>query len=227
MAAFILPLPARARYNSVTMATTKRKANLAILSEPPPPLLLRLEPAIRMSADEFLKLCSQNGDLRLERTSEGDIVVMPPENSETGNTSNDLAVDCGLWARQDGTGLGFGSSAGFTLPNGAVRSPDWSWIRRDRWAALTREERRKFAPICPDFVLELRSPSDSLGYVQAKMQEYIDNGTQLGWLIDPIEQRAYVYRPGTAVHRLDRPDSLSGDSVLPGFILDLRTVWDR
>ena len=209
------------------MATQRKRAGPATISEPPPPLVLRLEPAVHMTADEFLQLCSQNGDLRLERTSEGDIVVMAPENSETGNTSNDLTVDCGLWARQDGTGLGFGSSAGFTLPNGAVRSPDWSWIRRERWEALAQSERLRFAPICPDFVLELRSPSDSLRHVQAKMQEYIDNGARLGWLVDPIEQRAHVYRPDASPEVLDRPGQIAGDPVLPGFALNLIGVWER
>lgn len=212
-------------YNSPAMVTKKKKPRVPVLSEPPPPLVLRLKPAIRMSPDQFLKLCSQNGDLRLERTSEGDIVVMAPENSETGNTSFNLTGRFFLWVETDGTGVGFGSSAGFTLPNGAVRSPDVSWIRRARWEAIPREERGKFAPICPDFVLELRSPSDSLRFVQSKMQEYIDNGAQFGWLIDPIQHQAHIYRPGVSPEVLDRPDSLFGEPVLPGFVLDLRTVW--
>lgn len=214
------------RYNSAVVIK-KKKPDLAVLSEPPPPLVLRLKPVVRMTPDRFLKLCGQNRDVRLELTSEGDIVVMGPENSETGHTSNELAADCTIWARQDGTGLGFSSSAGFRLPNGAVGAPDWSWIRRERWESIPREDRRKFAPICPDFVLELRSPSDPLRYVQAKMQEYLDNGARLGCLIDPIQQRTHVYRPGAPTEILDRPDSLSGDPVLPGFVLALRSVWDR
>ena len=131
-----------------------------------------------------------------------------------------------LWVHAEGTGIGFDSSTGFTLPNGATRSPDLAWVKRDRWEGLTPEQRKGFAPLCPDFVIELRSPSDALEYVQAKMQEYLDNGAQLGWLIDPIEKRVYIYRPQTPVACLDNPQTISGEPVLPGFVLELGRVWN-
>lgn len=209
------------------MSTRKKPATKPVsVSAGNLPLVLRLRPVIELSDDQLLKLCAVNGDLRIERTREGDLEIMPPTNSETGKTNFNLTGDFAIWVRQDGTGAGFDSSAGFTLPDGAVRSPDLSWIREERWKALPREARRKFAPICPDFVLELRSPSDPLSYVQAKMQEYMENGARLGWLIDPVEQRVYVYRPGAPVEQLDRPETLSGEPVLPGFTLDLRVVWE-
>jgi Uma2 family endonuclease len=191
-----------------------------------PPLVLRLAPVIDMSDEQFFELCHLNRDLRLERTSQGDLVIMPPTGGETGRTNFKLTQVFGNWVDVDGTGVGFDSSTGFTLPNGAKRSPDLAWVKRERWEALTAEQRRQFPPLCPDFVLELRSPSDSLEYVQAKMREYLDNGAQLGWLIDPIEKKVYVYRPRAPVECLDDPPTLSGDPVLPGFVIDLRRVWN-
>ncbi|PYR72303.1 MAG: hypothetical protein DMG20_00250, partial [Acidobacteria bacterium] len=129
------------------------------------------------------------------------------------------------WVKSDGTGEGFDSSTGFILPNGAERSPDLAWIRLDRWNALSEEERKSFPPLCPDFVVELRSPSDSLRDLQAKMQEYIENGAQLGWLIDLEENGVYVYRPGAEVERLDNPVTVSGEPVLKNFILDIQQLW--
>jgi Uma2 family endonuclease len=136
-----------------------------------------------------------------------------------------LTTDFTLWSRQDSSGLIFDSSTLFVLPNGAKRSPDVSWIRRDRWEALSPEERRGFSPICPDFVLELRSPSDQLRTLQDKMQEYLDNGARLGWLIDPSERVVTIYRPGEGVERLEAPREVSGEPVLPGFVLQLTAVW--
>jgi Uma2 family endonuclease len=133
----------------------------------------------------------------------------------------------GHWVYADGTGVGFDSSTGFTLPNGATRSPDLAWVKRERWEALTPKQRQQFPPWCPDFVLELRSPSDALVTVQAKMQEYLDNGARLGWLIDPIEKRVSIYRPQAPVECLDNPQTISGDPVLPGFVLELGRVWNR
>jgi Uma2 family endonuclease len=130
------------------------------------------------------------------------------------------------WVRADGTGKGFDSSAGFTLPTGAKRSPDCSWIRLLRWEALTPAQRRRFAPICPDFVVELRSPSDSLDVLKGKMEEYLENGALLGWLIDPAKRKVRVYRPGQPAVCLEDPARIAGDPVLPGFVLDLAEVWD-
>ena len=150
---------------------------------------------------------------------------MPPTGSETGWRNNEISYSLTAWTQQDGTGLAFDSSTGFTLPNGAKRSPDASWIRRERWNALTKDQRVGFAPLCPDFVVELRSPTDLLCILQDKMQEYIDNGARLGWLINPIDKQVYVYRPSQPVESLDNPATLSGDPVLPGFVLRVQELW--
>jgi Uma2 family endonuclease len=192
-----------------------------------PPLVLRLEPVIDMSDEQFFELCQLNRDLRLERTSQGDLVIMPPTGGETGRTNFKLTQVFGNWVDADGTGVGFDSSTGFTLPNGAKRSPDLAWVTRERWEALTPQQRRQFPPLCPDFVLELRSSSDALATVQAKMHEYLDNGARLGWLIDPIEKKVYIYRPQGPVECLDNPQTVSGDPVLPGFVLELGRVWNN
>ncbi len=199
--------------------------NAMILIEEMPPLVLRLAPAVKLTEKQFFAVCHLNSDLRLERTREGDIVVMPPAGGETSTRNGELTWSLFNWAKSDGTGLGFDSSGGFTLPNRAVRSPDAAWVKGSRWEALRPEDRRRFAPICPDFVVELRSPSDRLQDVQAKMLEYLDNGAQLGWLIDPLEQKVHVYRPQAPVELLDNPTTVSGDPLLPGFILDLGPFW--
>ena len=163
------------------------------------PLTIWLEPAICMTEEQFVEFCAQNDELRIERTAEGALEIMPPTKGFTGNKNADITTDVTIWARQDGSGYVFDSSAGFTLPNGAVRSPDASWVLRSRLDALTEEDRKGFWRICPDFVIEIRSASDRLSTLHAKMQEYIDNGARLGWLVDPIARRTYVYRPGAAV----------------------------
>ncbi len=191
-----------------------------------PGVVLRLSPVIEMSERQFAELCYLNRDLRIERTKEGDLIIMPPAFSETGRQNFKLTQLFGNWVDADGTGVGFDSSTGFTLPNRAVRSPDLAWVRRPRWEALTQEQREEaFSPLCPDFVLELRSRSDPLRYVQAKMQEYMENGAQLGWLLDPLEKKVYIYRLGATVEVLDNPSTLSGGPELPGFVLPLREVW--
>jgi len=178
-----------------------------------------------LTEEQFIELCQENPELRLELTAHGELVIMPPTGSESGWRSGQVFLSLGTWAKQDGTGLSFDSSTGFTLPNGAIRSPDASWIRRERWTALTKAQREKFAPICPDFVIEVRSVTDRLSDLLEKMQEYLDNGARLGWLIDPIDKRAYVYRPGQPVEILENPQSLSGDPVLPGFRLNVQELW--
>jgi Uma2 family endonuclease len=192
-----------------------------------PPVVLRLAPVVAMSDQQFFDFCQLNRDLRIERTSEGDLVIMPPTGGETGRINFELTGLFGHWVHADGTGVGFDSSTGFTLPNGAMRSPDLAWVKRERWEGLTPEQRKVFSPLCPDFVLELRSPSGALATVQAKMQEYVDNGARLGWLIDPIAQKVYIYRPQAPVECLDNPQIISGDPVLPGFVLELGRVWNR
>ncbi len=190
------------------------------------PLVLHWPPAIEMTREQFFDFCQLNRDLRIERTVQGDIVLMPPTGGETGARNSRLTTQVTLWAEQDGSGVAFDSSTGFDLPNGATRSPDVSWVKRSRLAALTPEQKKKFLPLCPDFVIELRSPSDRLSTVQEKMEEYIANGAQLGWLIDPVERRVYIYRPRAAVERLENPVQLAGEPVLPGFVLELAPVWE-
>lgn len=186
------------------------------------PVVIHFGPYLRRLSDsEFFEFCHLNGDLRIERTSEGDIIVMPPTGSESGNQDFELTSQFGIWVKKDGRGKGFGSSTGFTLPNGAVRSPDLAWIRNDRWNALSTKEQKVFAPICPDFVVELRSPTDRLSYVQDKMQEYRENGAQLGWLVDPLEHTVHIYRPEQKIEILKEPQTVSGDPLLPGFTLNL------
>ncbi len=180
----------------------------------------------RMSLEDFYDFCEENRDLRIERTKEGDVIIMPPAYSETGGKNFDIAVDFGIWARQDGTGKGFDSSTGFTLPNGATRSPDVSWVRLERWNALPKEKRQKFAKIAPDFVIELRSETDRLKDLQKKMREYIENGVQLGWLIDPQNKRVHIYRPQMETKVLENPKEVSGEPLLRGFVLNLQEIWD-
>ncbi len=189
------------------------------------PMVLQLQPVIALTEDQFYEFCQLNRDFRIERNAVGELVIMPPTGSETDERNFNLVGQLWVWTKQDGTGVGFGSSGGFTLPNGAVRSPDAAWIKRDRWEAIPVELRKKFAPICPEFVIELRSESDRLQVLQDKMQEYIDNGTQLGWLIDRKQRQVFLYRPNTTVKVLDNPKILCGEPLLSGFVLDLSQVW--
>ncbi|MEH2001209.1 MAG: Uma2 family endonuclease [Nostoc sp.] len=186
------------------------------------PSTLKLK--IDLTDEQFFQMCQKNRDYRFERTASGELLIMPPTGSDTGNRNFDMVVELGIWNKQTKLGKGFDSSTGFTLPNGAERSPDASWVKLERWNALTPEQQEKFAPICPDFVVELRSRTDSLKELQEKMQEYIENGAQLGWLIDRKNKRVEIYRPGKDVEILDNPASLSGENVLPGFVLDLQQI---
>jgi Uma2 family endonuclease len=188
-------------------------------------LPLRIRPAGTISDDALYEFCRMNRDLRIERTRDGELVIMSPTGAETGRRNFGLIVAFGNWALADASGVGFDSSTGFILPNGAERSPDLAWVKRDRWDALTVEQRRKFAPLCPDFVVELRSPSDDLEERQAKMREYLANGAALGWLIDPDARRVWIHRPSGAVELLDDPVQLSGEPLLPGLVLALSTIW--
>ena len=181
--------------------------------------------SLRLTDAQFLQLCRDNRDLRFELTAGGELIIMPPTGSITGWRNADINYQLTAWAKRDGSGLTFDSSTGFKLPNGAKRSPDAAWIRRDRWDALTEQEKEGFAPICPDFVLELRSADDSLSALQDKLSEYIDNGAQLGWLIDPKDKRVYVYRPGHSVECLEQPEAVPGETILPGFVLSLKGLW--
>ena len=190
------------------------------------PIVLRLSPLIELTERQFAEFCSLNSDLHIERTATGELEIMAPAFSETGGKELEVGMQLAHWAKQDGSGRAFGPSAGFTLPNGAIREPDASWISRSRLEALTPEQRSGFYNICPDFVIELRSDTDRLSVLQAKMQEYIANGSQLGWLIDPQTRSVHTYRPDSEVQILENPETVSADPVLPGFILDLKEIWE-
>ena len=179
-----------------------------------------------VTPEQFEALALANSDLRLERTAAGELIVNPPTGGESGSRNLSISGQVDRWCEaHEDLGEGFDSSTGFILPNGARRSPDASWVSRARWEALTAKERKGFVPLCPDFVVELRSASDSLSTLQTKMREYIDNGARLGWLIDPQNQRVEIYRQQTEVEILINPTELSGEDVLPGFVLNLRRVW--
>lgn len=187
-------------------------------------ITLNFKTIFDLTDEAFYELCRSNPDVKFERTATGELIVMSPTGGESGHRNADITIDLGLWNRQAQLGVTFDSSTCFKLPNGAERSPDASWVRGDRWAALTPEQRQKFPPLAPDFVVELRSASDDLNPLQAKMQEYIENGVQLGWLINPQDQQVEIYRAGQPVEILQSPQSLSGEPVLPGFTLDLSRI---
>ena len=190
-------------------------------------ITLDLRPDLTLTDQAFEQLCHSNPDLRLERTAQGELIAMAPSGSETGYYNSDISGQLWQWNRKLQRGITFDSSAGFTLPNGAIRSPDAAWIEKSRWQAIPAEQRRKFAPICPDFVIELKSPSDDLSVLQGKLEEYRDNGVRLGWLIDPENYQVFCYRPQRAVEIFDNPRNLSGEDILIGFVLDLQVVWGK
>jgi Uma2 family endonuclease len=189
------------------------------------PMVVQFHPIITLTEDQFYDFCQLNKDFRIERNVAGEIVIMSPTGAETDQRNFDLIVQLGIWTKLDATGVGFGSSGGFTLLNGAVRSPDAAWIKKTRWNTIPADLRKKFAPICPEFVVELRSETDGLKVLKSKMEEYIENGALLGWLIDRINRKVYIYRPNTVVEELDNPTTLSGEDTLPGFVLDLSAIW--
>lgn len=203
---------------TATLTSTEQTANAVVLHFSP---FLK-----KLSEEEFFEFCQLNKELRIELTSEGDLIVMPPTGGKTGRRSGKVTARLTVWAEQDGTGQPFDSSTGFTLPNGAKRSPDFAWVRNERWDSLTEKEQEQFPPLCPDFVVELRSRTDSVKSLRQKMEEYVANGAQLGWLIDPFERKVYVYRPGAEAEVLEDPETLSGEPLLRGFTLDVRALWD-
>ncbi|MDB9317722.1 MULTISPECIES: Uma2 family endonuclease [Cyanophyceae] len=188
-------------------------------------LTVNLKSVIDMTDDQFFQLCQNNRELRFERTANGELIIMPPTGGETGNRNGRLNQQLFNWTDADGTGIAFDSSTCFKLPNGADRSPDASWIKLERWNALSDEEKQKFPPICPDFVIELLSPSDSLKTTQDKMREYIDNGVRLGLLINRKSRQLEIYRRGKEVEVLESPATVSGEDVLNGFVLNLGMIW--
>lgn len=176
------------------------------------------------TSEAFAALAASYPDLRMELTREGELIIMPPTFPDTGKRNFKLIVRLGIWSEANDFGTGYDSSTEFTLPNGAKRSPDLSWVEMSRWNALTEDERKGFSRVCPDFVVELRSSTDRLSAVQKKMHEYRDNGARLGWLLDPVSRRVEIYRPGQEVEIVDNPASLSGEDVLSGFVLSLEGI---
>ncbi|MCG3159977.1 MAG: hypothetical protein JMDDDDMK_01009 [Acidobacteria bacterium] len=218
---------------SARSAAIKKKLKTGVkvmaisLADAEPDWVFRLEkPEGGFSDEEFGKFCEENPDFRIEMTKEGEMIIMMPMIPSGGNKEFELSTQFGVWVKTDNTGMGFSPSSVFTLPNGAKRSPDVSWIRRERWEALSDEQRNTFTRICPDVVVELRSKSDRLKPLQAKMEEYIANGAELGWLIDPIEKEVHVYRPGAPMETLDNPKEISGEPLLKGFTFKLEGIID-
>jgi len=186
---------------------------------------LQMLPAVPMTQEQFFDFCQQNRKIRMERTAQGELLIMPPSGGETGAQNLSVSAQLYVWSRRDGTGKGFDSSTGFILPNGANRSADASWVSLARLAALSPEQLKKFLPFCPDFVVEILSPTDSLRKTIEKMAEYMANGACLGWLINPRNHQVHVYRPQQPAQLIESPKTLSGDPELPGFVLDLEPVW--
>ncbi|MGH2416675.1 MAG: Uma2 family endonuclease [Brasilonema sp.] len=191
-------------------------------------LALNIPPAVGLTDEQFYQLCIANEPWQLELTQTGELIIMPPTGGESGIRNSDLTTDLNLWNRKTKLGKVFDSSTEFKLPSGAYRCPDVAWVKLERWEALTKDEKRRFPPICPDFVIELRSESDALDKLRTKMREYQENGASLGWLIDPQTPLVEIYRPGQDVEVLnfsfDNPPQLSGEEVLPGFVLDLTII---
>ncbi|MEM9540794.1 MAG: Uma2 family endonuclease [Cyanobacteria bacterium P01_E01_bin.42] len=190
-------------------------------------IVLNLKPFIEFSNDQFYELCQNHQDLRFERTARGELIIMPPVGGESGNKEASLIGNLYIWNTRSRLGKVFSSSTGFILPNGANRSPDAAWVALERWETLTREQRQKLIPLCPDFLIELRSESDSLPPVQRKMEEYIENGLCLGWLIDPRNRQVEIYRANREKEVLENCDRLEGEEILPGFVLDLSVIWEE
>jgi Uma2 family endonuclease len=188
-------------------------------------VILQIPQSLKFTDDKFVEMVAANKDLRLELSAQGELSIMSPTGGETGDRNLELGGQVWFWNRQNGLGKAFDSSTGFKLPNGATRSPDVSWIKIETWNALTPEQRKKFLPLCPDFVIELVSESDDLADTQAKMREYIANGLRLGWLINPKNKQVEIYRPNQEIEVLQSPANLSGENVLPGFILDLQPIF--
>ncbi|WP_375470016.1 Uma2 family endonuclease [uncultured Nostoc sp.] len=188
-------------------------------------LTVNLKPALELTDEQFFQICQANQDLKFERAASGELIIMPPTGGETGNKNARITQQLMNWTDADGTGIAFDSSTCFKLSNGADRSPDAAWIKLERWDALTGEQKEKFPPICPDFVIELLSPSDNLKVAQDKMREYLDNGVRLGLLINRKSRQVEIYRQGQKVEMLDSPATLSGEDVLKGFVLNLGMIW--
>ncbi len=188
-------------------------------------IFVQLNPDIQLTDRQFQQLCQNNRNLNFERSCQGDLIIMSPTGGSTGNRNGRLNQQLFNWSDRDRSGIAFDSSTGFKLPNGADRSPDAAWVTNDRWNALTVDEQDRFIPLCPDFVVELMSPSDSRSVLQSKMKEYQDNGVRLGILIDRTIKQIEIYRIGKTMEIVDRPEIISGEDVLPGFELQMSLIW--
>ena len=188
--------------------------------------VLHVPESVSLSDTQFFDLCQVNRDLRIERTAGGEIVIMSPTGWETGSRNAEIIAQLRTWARADGTGVSVDSSTGFRLPNGAIREPDAAWVRKTRLSSVPPDQKQRFLPLCPDFAIELRSPSDQLSTLRDKMVEYVENGVQLGWLLDPETRSVYVYRPGAQVEEIKDAGSVAANPEVPGFTLDLKLVWE-
>lgn len=194
-----------------------------VLQQSELPVRLRFERP--MTDEDLLRFCAANETMRVEREANGELIVMSPSGSGTGRTNSELNFQLALWARGAGTGTTFDSNAGFTLPDGSVRSPDAAWVAWSRWNALSEEQREGFAPLCPEFVIELRSPSDALDELRAKMEMWIANGAELAWLLDPASKVVEIYRAGRAVEVQQGHSAAYGEGPVGGFVLDLGNIW--
>ncbi len=188
-------------------------------------ITINLNSVIKLDEDQFYELCQSNPEVKFERNAQGELIIMSPTGGMTGKYNADIVTDLNLWNRQKKLGIVFDSSTGFRLPNGADRSPDAAWISLTRWNQLSLKQQEKFVPLCPDFVIELRSSSDNLKTLQDKMDEYRNNGTLLGWLINPKNKQVEIYRQGQPKEILNQPSSLSGEDILPDFVLNLESIW--
>ena len=188
-------------------------------------IVVKLRPDEPMDDDEFFDFCQRFDNERVEQTADGEIIIMPPAGFETSNRNAEIVTQLRIWAKKDASGLVTESNGEYVLPNGAKRAPDAAWILKSRVEKISKKRREKFLPLCPDFVVELMSPSERLKDVQEKMHEYVENGARLGWLINPKEKEVHIYRPNAEIEILKNPKTVSGENVLPGFELDLTEIW--
>ncbi|MGI8638662.1 MAG: Uma2 family endonuclease [Pyrinomonadaceae bacterium] len=208
------------------ISTTANKGS-TLLVYPSEPLEIDFGSLLKpINDDEFLKLSRENQDLQIEMTKDGDLIIMPGTGGLTGNRNARIIARAVMWAEKDGTGVTFDSDTIFRLSNGAKRLPDFSWVKNEKWNSLDENEKEKIVPFAPDFLIELRSPSDSLEDLQTKMQEYIENGASLGWLIDPTERKVYVYCRNDEIEILENPKEISGEPLLKDFTLSLQEIWN-
>jgi len=206
------------------MTTHVQTVSFADFGAPNLPITLDFHSA-PLSDEQFEELCRNNRDMKFEISARGELIIVAPTSPESGCKNSELTADVTIWSRKDGTGIVFDSSTLFTFPNGAKRSPDVSWMSKDRWNTVIPAERRKFAKVVPEFVIELLSPTDSLAATHLKMEEYIENGVLLGWLIDPMAKQIRIYRANGEVQILDNPETVSGEDVLKGFELNIRGIF--